>query len=74
MVCMYFSDSRSDLNVLLEKVDKWLSPPDPYSNYTDGDETRQAGTGSWFINSHSFSDWKVKEHSFLWIHGIRVSS
>ncbi|KAI9729156.1 MAG: hypothetical protein M1834_007063 [Cirrosporium novae-zelandiae] len=53
-----------------EDIYRWLSPPDPESNYPKALKTRKSGTGTWFIQSQEFEDWKLKKSPFLWLHGI----
>src|SRR5690606_4502432 len=49
---------------------QWLSPPDPSINLIKASKQRSKGSGSWFLNSKAFHDWKVQRNSFLWLHGI----
>ena len=51
----------------------WLKPPDPTTDYNTAIETRQVGTGDWFIRREGFVHWMKTAGSFLWIHGIRES-
>ncbi|KAH9003227.1 hypothetical protein EDB83DRAFT_2178170, partial [Lactarius deliciosus] len=51
-----------------EKIHKWLSPPDPSTNYNIACETHQEGTAAWFFQSNKFQDW-TSNGSLLWIHG-----
>jgi adenylylsulfate kinase-like enzyme len=53
-----------------DKIHKWLAAPDPSSNHIDALGTRQATTGSWFIGSPKFANWKRNPNSFLWLYGI----
>ncbi|KAH8994764.1 hypothetical protein EDB83DRAFT_2559300, partial [Lactarius deliciosus] len=50
-----------------KKIHKWLSPPDPSTNYNMGCETHQEGTAAWFFQSKKFQDW-TSNGSLLWIH------
>lgn len=54
-----------------QKVHQWLSPPDPSSNHNSACKKRQLTTGSWFLGSDQFKEWKLSSNSFLWLHGIR---
>lgn len=56
---------------LLEKVQTWLSPPDPSTNYNVACQARHRGTAEWFIQGNIFQQWK-STGTFLWIHGKRV--
>ncbi|KAI9856111.1 MAG: hypothetical protein M1813_009229 [Trichoglossum hirsutum] len=53
-----------------EKIHRWLSPPDPSFNHNEACKKRQAETGTWFVRSEQFADWKTNPNSFLWLHGI----
>jgi hypothetical protein len=53
-----------------EKIHRWLSAPDPSLNYNEARNKWQAATGTWFIKSKQFSDWKTNTDSLLWLHGI----
>ncbi|KAL9607615.1 MAG: hypothetical protein Q9167_007486 [Letrouitia subvulpina] len=53
------------------KISRWLSAPDPSSNYHTAREKQQATTGDWFIEGIEFANWKIRASSFLWLHGIR---
>ena len=57
---------------LQQDVRQWLSPPDPWKNYNIGRESRHTGTGTWWIQSDSYAEWKSSgPSSLLWIHGKR---
>ncbi|KAJ7114768.1 ankyrin repeat-containing domain protein [Mycena epipterygia] len=54
---------------LAEKLEKWLEyPPDMKKKQDDTQELHHAGTGSWFLDSQQFNEWKEKSGS-LWIKG-----
>jgi len=53
-----------------EKIERWLSPPDPSMNYNKALKQRQKGTGLWFLQSDVFTKWKIEQNSFLWLYGI----
>jgi hypothetical protein len=55
-----------------EKLQTWLSPPDPSVNYNTARDAYHGGTAAWFTQDHTFRDWKASgSESFLWIHGKR---
>ena len=53
-----------------KRIHQWLSAPDPWLNYNKALKERQAGTGTWFIESKQYTNWKTNSGSFLWLHGI----
>jgi Cdc6-like AAA superfamily ATPase len=53
-----------------EKIECWLSPPDPSTNYNKALQQRQEGSGLWFLQIGAFAKWKKRRNSFLWLHGI----
>jgi hypothetical protein len=59
-------------DMLQEKIQNWLSPPDPWKNYNIALESRHVDTGKWFIQSNTLSEWKCSgPSSLLWVHGKR---
>jgi hypothetical protein len=52
------------------KIERWLLPPDPSTNYNEALRQRQEGTGLWFLRSDAFAKWKTQRSSFLWLYGI----
>jgi Cdc6-like AAA superfamily ATPase len=52
------------------ELHRWLSPPEPSTNYNKALQQRQEGTGSWFLQSEAFAAWKSQRNSFLWLYGI----
>jgi hypothetical protein len=60
---LYIDDNRKEIH-------RWLSAPDPWLNYNKALKERQAGTGTWFIESNLYANWKANPNSFLWLHGI----
>jgi len=53
-----------------EKLDHWLSPPDPSINWNKALQQRHARSGLWFLQSEVFANWKTRPNSFLWLSGI----
>lgn len=54
----------------LDEVRRWVSAPDPSTNYHKAQKQRQAETGLWLLNSAQFENWKTAATSRLWLHGI----
>jgi hypothetical protein len=52
------------------EINRWLSPPDPSTNYNKALQLRHYGTGAWFLQSNAFEKWQKQRNSFLWLHGI----
>ncbi|PQE12785.1 Ankyrin repeat protein [Rutstroemia sp. NJR-2017a BBW] len=52
-----------------EKIDHWLSAPDPSTNYNKALQQRHEGSGLWFSNNDIFDKWKTQPNSLLWLHG-----
>lgn len=53
-----------------EKIECWLSPQDPSTNYNNALRQRHGGSGLWFLQSDIFTKWKVRRNSFLWLNGV----
>jgi hypothetical protein len=56
------------------RIDIWLSPPDHRSKHLNAFKERHETTGSWFLQGGHFEEWKGLRSSFLWLHGICVST
>ena len=54
-----------------EKLEKWLSPPDPSTNHNIARKAHHKGTASWFFQGSIFKQWKSSY--LMWIHGKRES-
>jgi hypothetical protein len=54
----------------LGKICKWLSAPDPSTNYHKAHKQRQAETGLWLVEGEQFNRWKASAASRLWLYGI----
>ena len=52
------------------EITSWLNPSDPSNNVNRARELRYARTGSWFIGSPAFNEWKSASRRHLWLHGI----
>ena len=69
------SDAKMGIETLksdshLNKVRKWLSPPDTSTNFNEAKKTRYPGTGSWFLKSQPFVEWKSGSRRHLWLRGL----
>jgi hypothetical protein len=53
----------------LSKINNWLTPPDPSTNLSVAKRNRHEGTGSWFLQSEPFREWKSGSRRSLWVHG-----
>ena len=56
---------------VLQKVKKWLSPPDPSTNYNIGLRDLYEESATWFLDSLIFQEWH-STGSLLWIDGKRA--
>ncbi|KAI4940771.1 hypothetical protein J4E91_011258 [Alternaria rosae] len=54
----------------LGKIRRWLSAPDPSTNYHKAHKQRQAETGLWLLEGEQFTRWKERAASRLWLYGI----
>ena len=45
-------------------------PCDPSANHKSAVAKHHPGTGLWLLEHDIYKDWKEKDNSFLWIHGI----
>ncbi|RFU30804.1 hypothetical protein B7463_g5547, partial [Scytalidium lignicola] len=61
---------RLDLDSQSNKINNWLRPPDPSTNFNKATKERHKGTGSWFLESKQFKEWKSGTRRYLWLHGI----
>lgn len=59
--------TKSHLDFQREKLDRWLSAPDPSTNYDRARRSRQDKTGLWFLYG-SFNEWTNKAQ-LMWLHG-----
>jgi len=53
-----------------EKIERWLQPPDPSTNWNKAWQQRHKGSGLWFLRNEVFAKWKTQRNSFLWLYGI----
>ena len=54
-----------------ERLQAWLSPPNPSINHNIAYKTHHRGSATWFIQGITFEEWK-KNGSLLWIRGNRA--
>ena len=52
-----------------KKILLWLVGPDPSSDYHRRRRSRHASTGSWFVESEEYTQWKQNDGATLWLHG-----
>ena len=66
------SETKTSLgDQLQEKIQKWLSPPDPSINHNTACEAHHNGTAAWFLEGTIYNEWKTTG-SLLWTHGNRM--
>ncbi|KAF8527123.1 hypothetical protein JB92DRAFT_2670927, partial [Gautieria morchelliformis] len=53
-----------------QEIYAWLSTHNYQSKHTNAYKERQETTGSWFLRGRPFEEWKCRDNSFLWLHGI----
>lgn len=51
------------------RITRWLSPADPSTNINNARQSRHEGTGTWFLKSQLFADWKHGFRQSLWLFG-----
>ncbi|KAI4278333.1 MAG: hypothetical protein LQ337_001102 [Flavoplaca oasis] len=49
---------------------QWLSNEDPLISHNRAVQRKQEGTGSWYLESESFSHWRKSPNSLAWLYGI----
>jgi len=61
--------NQVQISALQQKLEKWLEhPPNMKKRQDDTQELQHEGTGSWFLDSQQFGEWK-DEPGALWIRG-----
>lgn len=58
---------RSD--VVADKIERWLSPPDPSTNINHARSLRHEGTGTWLLAHSVFRSWLSRTIRHLWLDG-----
>ncbi|TEY37813.1 hypothetical protein BOTCAL_0505g00040 [Botryotinia calthae] len=53
-----------------KEVLQWLSTADPKTNHYLARRRFEPGTGSWFLQSNKYHNWKTSDNSFLWAQGL----
>ncbi|TIA37986.1 Pfs, NACHT and ankyrin domain protein [Aureobasidium pullulans] len=61
---------ETQANTVYLSIVKWLSAPDPSTNYNVAQEQRRKGTGSWFLQGQLFQEWNRNPHACTWLHGL----
>lgn len=52
------------------EICRWLSAPDPSTNYNRALQDRHANTRDWFLKSATYMNWLSVSGSLLWLYGI----
>ncbi|EHK50318.1 hypothetical protein TRIATDRAFT_211690 [Trichoderma atroviride IMI 206040] len=68
-------DIKADVHAMktdshVANIERWLSPADPSTNISNARKSRHLGTGTWFLDSHDFHQWKRGSRRHLWLHGM----
>ncbi|KAJ7695371.1 ankyrin repeat-containing domain protein [Mycena rosella] len=53
-----------------EKLIEWFSPLNPFPRQAEIFDSRQPGTGEWFLEYHHFKAWMSSLGGIMWCHGI----
>ncbi|KAL0929819.1 uncharacterized protein CTRU02_215249 [Colletotrichum truncatum] len=61
--------SLRDNNYLTE-LERWLRPPDTSTNFNSARKKWHQGSGSWFLDSLAYQDWKHGVRRHLWLYGL----
>ena len=61
---------KATVEDVLQKLERWLSLPDPSKNYNIGLRELHEKTATWFLEGRIFQEWYTTS-SLLWIHGKR---
>ncbi|KAJ5318963.1 Pfs NACHT and Ankyrin domain protein [Penicillium brevicompactum] len=59
---------RSDLHI--DKIKRWLSPPDQSTNFNHAKKLRHEGTGAWLLKDPVFESWHLGSRRHLWLKGL----
>ncbi|KAJ6438991.1 Cytoplasmic 60S subunit biogenesis factor REI1 [Purpureocillium lavendulum] len=69
------SETKAEVKLLrsnqnMDKIERWMSPPNYSANVNHARELRQEGTGTWLLKSDSFEEWILGSRRHLWLHGL----
>ena len=67
---LYILCSKYPQDAKLCKIRRWLSAPDPSTNFQKALKLRQANTGLWLLKSDEYTRWKNAAETSLWLYGI----
>ncbi|KAK3378799.1 hypothetical protein B0T24DRAFT_568404 [Lasiosphaeria ovina] len=59
---------KSDLRI--EKIKRWLCPPDPSTNANHARKLRHEGTGAWLLENLVFQSWHSGSRRYIWLYGL----
>jgi len=66
--------NKSKRDEMLQNINNWLAPPDPWKNHNIAREAQLDGTAAWWIDGEMFEQWKYSEGSsfiYSWETGSR---
>ncbi len=63
-------DMTADIysDALRQKINYWLSAPDPSTNHRRARRGRSDNTGLWFIEGRAFKEW-MEKNQLIWLYG-----
>ncbi|KAL6904045.1 hypothetical protein GGI43DRAFT_432684 [Trichoderma evansii] len=69
------NDIRTNVHAMragsqIASIERWLSPSDPSINIINAKKSRHPGTGTWFLDSDAFCEWKLGSRRHLWLYGM----
>ncbi|KAK2041418.1 ankyrin [Colletotrichum somersetense] len=54
----------------VDKIMRWLQPPDPSTNSNQARKLRYEGTGMWLLEHPVFQSWCSGSRRYSWLHGL----
>jgi hypothetical protein len=63
-------NSNSSIDAKILTIRRWLSAPDPFTNYQEALKLRHADTGLWFLEGEQYKRWKTEAQLPILLYGI----
>ncbi|EGP87513.1 uncharacterized protein MYCGRDRAFT_93367 [Zymoseptoria tritici IPO323] len=60
---------QSEQEVHSQKIEAWLSAPDPWTSHASARQRQEPGLGLWLLQSPSYVEWKFGPNQNLWLYG-----